>query len=278
MDCEIIRDLFSEYIENQLDEENLKLFEKHMEECQECRNEFYKFEKMLIRIKAIKDIEPPKELKNKIMNKVISEENKKLNAKIINFRKYLSIASVFIIFVCGFIYYQNVLIKNPSVNEETDYEDNLKTRVANTEEQGVSAFNSSEGELENSFDETENNSTNEEIKMKRSVPSNETETGINLYNEGIDISIFTNDINKFKQFLYENIENSKFYEENPNYIEVVLDKVGFFAIEEKIKNIEEYNIFIENLEQVKENIKQIIDDGYITDEGLIKFKINITEN
>ncbi|MDE6181618.1 MAG: zf-HC2 domain-containing protein, partial [Eubacteriales bacterium] len=63
MDCEIIRDLFSEYIENQLDEENLKLFEKHMEECQECRNEFYKFEKMLIRIKAIKDIEPPKELK-----------------------------------------------------------------------------------------------------------------------------------------------------------------------------------------------------------------------
>lgn len=288
MDCEKIRDLFSEYIEHQLEEEDIALFEKHMEKCQQCRNEFYKFEKMIIRLKAIKDIEPPKELKDKIMKKVVSEENKKLNAKIINFRKHASVAAAVLILIVGIIYYQNSLIKSPDLNvHNTDNEmvDNHeganKARIINSEDEGisafspseedagVSAFNSSEKIAEDKFNETE-----ETNQIKGRALEN---LDINLYNEGIDIDIITDDIQNFMLFLYDNFENIKFYEDNSNYIELVLDKIGFSKLEEEIENIEEYSVYIDNLNKINEEIEQIIENGNITDEGLIKFKITIKE-
>ena len=282
MDCEKIRDLFSEYIEHQLEEKETVLFEKHMEECQQCRNEFYKFEKMIIRLKAIKDIDPPKELKDKIMKKVVSEENKKLTAKIINFRKYASVAAVFLILVFGFVYYKNNLIKSPDLNvndtnnemvannEEADFnEGKAKARMINSEDEGISAFNSSNEIIENDF--------NTETETQENIFSEDKHMDINLYDEGINISIVTDDIQNFILFLYDNIELVKFYEEAPNYVEVILDKIEFFKLEEKIKNIEEYSVCIDNLDKVKEEIEQIIENGNITDEGLIKFKITVNE-
>lgn len=269
MDCSDVRDLFSDYIENQLNEEDLIIFEKHMEQCSKCRDEFYKFEKMIIRLKSIKDIDPPKDLSSKIMNKIISEENKKLNAKIINFRKFSSIAAAFIIIIFGGVYYQNNLAKKPIdinnapipskakiISENEDFQ----VKAVLPENDGAQAFNQ----------RSRNIDTNEEL-------NGHSNTNIDLYYAGIDVTISSNNIKELKLFLEQCAENIKLYDENFNYLEIVVGQDDFLKIEERLNNIKDYSVIIQNIDEIKSQIKQLIKDEYITEKGLIKFKITLKE-
>ncbi len=194
MGCEKNRDLFSDYIENQLDKNELKIFEKHMEECDDCRNEFYKLEKMILKIKQIKDLEPPKELKSKIVTKVIAEENKRLNAKILNFRKYSSLAATFILVFVGFVFYKS--FGNSALENDNIQQMHSNARLVEQPE-----------ELSQ---ETEENSN-----VFKALPNSEQKNSsfINLYSKGIDVKIQTTNVELAKNFLIENIEDIKKFEE-----------------------------------------------------------------
>lgn len=261
MECKKFRDLFSDYIDHQLNKEELKIFEKHMEECTECRNEFYKFEKMLLKLKQIKDFEPPKVLKSKIMTSVMSEENKRLNAKILNFRKYSSVAATFIIAFIGFAIYQAFTLNK--ISEENNHKslinDSIKTRAMSNV-----PFDDSQ-EKENNKDAFSTLQNPIEEKSKNSV--------VNLYSKGLEVTIITTNIDSAKNFLVSNIENIKTFEEMPKYIEFVLNKEEFLNLEESFNHIYEYQIYFENIDFIKSEIDKIINEKIITEEGLIKFKV-----
>jgi predicted anti-sigma-YlaC factor YlaD len=61
MDHQKIKELISPYYDGELDEEQKKLVEKHMEECAECRKEFDEMGKFEEVMNQMKLKEPPKE-------------------------------------------------------------------------------------------------------------------------------------------------------------------------------------------------------------------------
>lgn len=113
MECREIREKIFEYIEHNLSQKEVFEFEEHMQNCKDCQEEYEQREKIMIRLKNLKDVEPPKNLKNKIMENVIKEQSKR---KIVNFKRYSLIAASFLIFIVGYIF------NNKSLNINTTNE------------------------------------------------------------------------------------------------------------------------------------------------------------
>lgn len=89
MECKDITYKFSEYIDNNLSEEELIIFEEHINKCKKCQKELNDFKKMVLDLKNIEDLEPPKNLKSKIMNNIKENSNsKQIKYKTIIFRRY----------------------------------------------------------------------------------------------------------------------------------------------------------------------------------------------
>lgn len=99
MNCNEVCEKMYDYIENQLSQQDLKSFEEHMKNCTHCQQQYEQTEKLLIKLKNIKDVEPPKHLKYKILDNIKKEEKSK---KIIYFKKYSYVAAAIAIFVCSF--------------------------------------------------------------------------------------------------------------------------------------------------------------------------------
>lgn len=117
MDCREVCEKIYDYIEHQLSQEELKEFEEHMKGCKHCQDEYYELEKVIVRLKNVKDIEPPKYLKDKILENIKKEE--KQVSKILYFKKYSYVAATIAIFICGFYVIkaiENSTIKNNVYN------------------------------------------------------------------------------------------------------------------------------------------------------------------
>lgn len=117
MDCREVCEKIYDYIEHQLSQEELKDFEEHMKDCKHCQDEYYELEKVIVKLKNVKDIEPPKHLKDKILDNIKKEE--KQISKILYFKKYSYVAATIVIFICGFYVIkaiENVPIKNNICN------------------------------------------------------------------------------------------------------------------------------------------------------------------
>ena len=89
MECKDINEKIYDYIEQQLSEEEMIKFEKHMVNCKSCQENYYRTEKIMIKLKNIEDIEPPIYLKHNILKKVREEKNV---LKILRFKKYSYVA------------------------------------------------------------------------------------------------------------------------------------------------------------------------------------------
>ena len=119
-------------------------------------------------------------------------------------------------------------------------------------------------------------------QRSRNIDTNEelnghSNTNLDLYYAGIDVTISSNNIKELKLFLEQCAENIKLYDENFNYLEIVVGQDDFLKIEELLNNIKDYSVIIENIDEIKSQIKQLIKDEYITEKGLIKFKITLKE-
>ena len=116
-----------DYIEHQLSQQEIKDFEEHMKDCKNCQNEYYKLEKLTVKLKNIKDIQPPNNLKYKILENIKNEaKQQKKKSKIAYFKKYSYVAATMIVFLGGFYMLkalENSPVKNDiySVNSVNNY-------------------------------------------------------------------------------------------------------------------------------------------------------------
>lgn len=164
MDCKDAEQQMSNYIEEEITEEEKKIFEEHMQSCNKCEAEFCKFEKIIRSLKNVKDVEPSYELKSKIIG-AISKENKKMG-KILPFKiRKISYVAVIIMALIGTYY----------LLEQNTYNENLKSEMAQKE-------NSLSTLSENSMENTEGIQTYGGIQ--RANINKNTSEKINLY-EGI---------------------------------------------------------------------------------------------
>ena len=99
MECKDIHDKIYDYIEQQLSKEEATKFEEHMKKCNFCQEEYYKIEKIIIKLKNIKDVEPPKYLKDNILEKIKKEEKNKF--KLLKTKKYCYAATTVSIIIGG---------------------------------------------------------------------------------------------------------------------------------------------------------------------------------
>lgn len=127
MNCREICSKMFDYIEHQLSQQEIKDFEEHMKDCKNCQNEYYKLEKLTVKLKNIKDIQPPNNLKYKILENIKNEaKQQKKKSKIAYFKKYSYVAATMIVFLGGFYMLkalENSPVKNDiySVNSVNNY-------------------------------------------------------------------------------------------------------------------------------------------------------------
>jgi len=60
MRCQEVKSLFSEFYDQELNEEILLAVEKHLSKCQECQEEYRIFKKSLIVLKRLKPLDIPR--------------------------------------------------------------------------------------------------------------------------------------------------------------------------------------------------------------------------
>ncbi|MBM3238286.1 hypothetical protein FJZ31_18500 [Candidatus Poribacteria bacterium] len=70
MKCEEYRELFSNFIDDELSEEQIKDFRRHLKSCQACRKEFEGFRQSQTLLKLLPKKEAPLELWEKIETRV----------------------------------------------------------------------------------------------------------------------------------------------------------------------------------------------------------------
>lgn len=97
MNCNEIKDMISLYIDRELEDEEKLLFEKHIEQCENCKKEFEEYKKIINMLQNLTEEEPPKGYCKRLHEKLL---NVKLQSKA-NTRsrwiKYSSIAAAFVL-------------------------------------------------------------------------------------------------------------------------------------------------------------------------------------
>ena len=283
MNCKEVCEKMYDYIEHQLLEKDAKYFEEHMKGCTSCQEEYYRVEKLIVKLKNIKDIEPPKELKNKILI-TIKEEKKK--SKILYFRKYSYIAATIVIFVGGLYTLKNIdnnVIEDNVYNIEKIKEDMLidengqNLRLRNISEDIVEIDENVEMGRKSIKDEDNKNfNTKTDEGVVDSSRLKENVEGMYLYEKNI------NKENKFKLFKYDVGLNKNqvcnIHFENKSNQDVTLyiedidgNKVSEDTkVEKKSKKSVDFYIPIENLEQDVYTIN-VKGNSYI--EGYLKIDV-----
>ena len=179
MDCKEVCEKMSDYIEYQLSEEETKQFEEHMKECKHCQDEYYNLEKLIVKLKNIKDIEPPSDLKYKILDSIKKEQKQK--PKILYFKKYSYVAATIAIFIGGF--YILTAIENSPIKSELYNENNIeKYTQTNSENNSLKNVETFEQSTSENITEVQKNITNSTINDNLKQESYIQEQ-INVYTE-----------------------------------------------------------------------------------------------
>ncbi len=74
MECSVIREKLSLYIDGMLDEQSLEMVEAHLAGCEECRKELAALREIIQTAGDIETVEPPKGLHGKILQAIAEEE------------------------------------------------------------------------------------------------------------------------------------------------------------------------------------------------------------
>ncbi len=107
MNCNEIKDMISLYIDDELEDEEKLLFDRHIENCEHCRKELDEYRKMVNMLQNLPEEEPPKGYCKRLHEKLL---NVKLNNKTSmrsRWIKYSSIAATFVLIISA-IYIANM--------------------------------------------------------------------------------------------------------------------------------------------------------------------------
>lgn len=177
MDCRICIEKLNEYTDNELDSKLMNEISLHIENCPSCKNE-YEFLKEIIKNCNEINEEPPKKLKEKVLEKIMKNEKSK---KIIFFRKTaISIASTAAIFAIIIFAYNSVIMKTYNSKSNMAIMDNERQvssiaqgETENFSEKGIIPNNS------NSSTVSSNNATS--YSMDKSAEQAQAAPDVSLY-------------------------------------------------------------------------------------------------
>lgn len=110
MNCERVKELLFQYINNELDEVNVRMIREHLTECDECKKEY---ELLLGMSEAIKDsrYEAPEELRDRVMSAVKTEKIRKNRERIIRRIAYVAASAA------AFVIAINAIFNAPAFNK-----------------------------------------------------------------------------------------------------------------------------------------------------------------
>ncbi|MFR4987063.1 MAG: zf-HC2 domain-containing protein [Lachnospirales bacterium] len=284
MDCGKVCNKMYDYIEHQLPQAEIIEFEEHMKGCKQCQDEYYKLEKIIVKLKNIKDIEPPSNLKYKILDSIKSEEKEhSKKAKIIYFKKYSYVAATMIFFIGGF-YILKSIENSPAKNDI--YNVTNATNYINEQTNNIDISTETTSEIKTQ--ETINENVTEEIKedlnlnMPR-VASQEPKED----DKSQEIEIFKNsrslNENNSENYLYEKtiLEDSSI--QNFKY-DIALYKNEICNVYFENNSEENVALFVENIDGNKVSEETIVEkksnnnmEFYMTEEDLEQgvYTINI---
>ena len=108
MKCNVIRELLSLYIDQMLDEGQVKDVEEHLSACNACRNEYNELKEMHELLGQVEMIPVPDALSFRL-KKALKEEKQKPSKKKSQWRMITSVAAVFAVGVLSFGLYHDFL-------------------------------------------------------------------------------------------------------------------------------------------------------------------------
>lgn len=107
MNCDRIKELLNDYLDNELTKDERAAFEQHIEKCSDCREEVELMQEMLYALHDIDEKELPQGFHQELMNQLdeiqptpmmdaedVKQDQAKESKKIINIRKYLKPAYI----------------------------------------------------------------------------------------------------------------------------------------------------------------------------------------
>lgn len=116
MDCEKLKENIALYIDEELDEIEMKEVQQHIKQCEQCKNEFEQLLDVINDLKALPQIELPENFHNELMKRIKNESiehtqehnNKKFGFKAFCSRNWrmmsgLTAAACFVFVVYGFM-------------------------------------------------------------------------------------------------------------------------------------------------------------------------------
>lgn len=102
MNCSKFAELFFKKHENDISEKDNELFEKHYNECDDCKMYYDDYIDMMDSLKNLEQLEPPKGLKENIINKVNKEKRSEKNLIRVDFKKYSTMVAMLVFAVIVF--------------------------------------------------------------------------------------------------------------------------------------------------------------------------------
>ncbi|WP_171593583.1 HEAT repeat domain-containing protein [Marinifilum caeruleilacunae] len=141
MNCKNIQDLLVEYLEKDLNQEESHEVEKHLTNCESCRNEYQLAKQFLLAVNDIEDEQPSANLRMNF-NQMLEEEKENLrkeslpitdtkqsNYRFGEFLKYA--AAILIIFGIGFLFGKNLYTPNDRSMEIAQLQNDLQNMKQN---------------------------------------------------------------------------------------------------------------------------------------------------
>lgn len=160
--CNEVKELFSAYIDNEIDEKDRKDLEEHVEACMDCKDELEYLKKIVSAVGSLEEVELPGDFKETLHEKLVNHKHKVENKNkllFINNRYFKAFSSVAAVILVVFmarglintsLFMPSHKVTNNVNNSVANYEDNntfnkleddeaYKNQIAQNPESGTGA-------------------------------------------------------------------------------------------------------------------------------------------
>lgn len=223
MNCNEFKELISEYIDDDLDSYNKKMFEEHMKSCKNCMSEYLVFKKIIDGAHELPMEELPKGYCDKLrdnLNRTKKEQKMSMRKRIL---KYTSIAAVFLLVLSGVYIVSNNYTKNMDFdgiglsgnnrNDNYAYNESAEQSYDNSEENYDMNKSRSEPEVEGIVEGNNNYSETDNLSVAQNTNVNQKNNRTSKIIKSCIIDTNTVEYDKFVDELTNIIKQSSGYVE-----------------------------------------------------------------
>lgn len=292
MNCKEIKGKLDLYIDNELLlEEEKKLIEEHLKECESCNQEYKEMIKIKKELEKLKDVELPKDFHKKLMKNIKNDQNKKTSFFLRHYKAVTAVAAVCLVGVIS----TSVILLLPNMKMESPVYDmiqNTSKDMAISPEYSMMAGESEVFDQSDGFgDKKESSATSDERKIIKNIyigidtediekAFNEISFNVEALGGYVEYSSIGNTTygyyektNSHEEMRYANI-NIRIPSEELNNMILYVESFGevtnkstntvdqtdyYYDIDNQIKNLETREVRLRDLMDEAKNISDIIE-------------------